>query len=67
MFRFSILSYDEKHGDITQRFRSVLFDWWMEVRDWDREVLSVTPEDTDGEYYLRHSHRFTLEGVLDVL
>ena len=71
MSMFSVLPDDGKYSNITQRFRPMLRDWWLKVRDqdvrWSQEVLTGVPKDADGGYYLPHFHRFALQGVVDVL
>ena len=68
---YSELVFDATTSDIARRFQSVLYDWWMKVRDrtttWSRKVLRDAPDNADGKYYLPHFHRFALEGVVDVL
>jgi hypothetical protein len=71
MGTFSVLSYDQEHSKITQRFQPMLLDWWWKMQNqyvrWFREVLRGAPKDADGGYYLPHFHRFALQGVVDVL
>ena len=59
------------YSNIAHRFRSVLFDWWTQVRDrnkaWMDEVVDNAPENAGKEYYLPYFHRFALEGVLQAL
>ena len=68
---YSTLICDAKTSNITRRFQSVLFDWWVKVRDrhvtWSREVLGGKPKDAGGEYYLPYFHRYALQGVVDTL
>ena len=71
MGTFSELSYRVEHSDITQRFRSVILEWWEKVQErrkvWLSVVLRDEPENADREYFLPYFHRFALQGVVDVL
>ena len=59
------------HSDITHRFQSTLWEWWMKVQNrdaaWSVQVLARGRDDVNGAYYLPHFHRFALEDVVDVL
>ena len=71
MNKYSELVCDATTSNIGRHSQAVLDDWWMKVqnrnRKWSREVLRGAPKNAGGDYYLPHFHRFTLEGVADVL
>jgi len=71
MGKFSVLSYDAEHSDITQRFQSVILEWWEKVQErrkvWRSVVLRNKPQNAGEEYFLPYFHRFALQGVVDVL
>ena len=66
-----LLLDDGGYSNITRRFRLILLDWWLKVRDrfmvWSREVVENQPGGAKGEYYLPHFHCFALEGVVNAL
>jgi hypothetical protein len=61
----------EELGNVTQRFKYVLLNWWKKVEyqpiAWAKQVERCRPTDAGGEYYLPHFHKFALQGVLDAL
>jgi len=71
MTTISAFLYGENHSNITRCFQRILLEWWLGVWDrcvlWARGVLHGKPDDASGEYYLPHSHRFALEGVVIAL